>query len=110
MKRRLSELIEELHDGFCSVRMTGDLIYANNSSKRLFKITDEIEYNFFSSFIKNEDLVLKIKTEVAKNNGVKDIECDLFDIENESFPVILTVNAIRDIGNTLIGMAFYSKT
>lgn len=109
MKRRLSELIEELHDGFCSVRLTGDLIYANQSAKKLFKINDENEYNFLSSFIKDKKLVKKIKMEVDKSNGLKDIECDLFDINNESFPVILTVNAIRDIDDSLIGMALLFK-
>lgn len=109
MKRRLSELIEELHDGFCSVRMMGDLIYANRTAKILFKIEEDKEYNFFTTFIKNEYLVKKIKSEVVKNGGIKDIECDLFDVKNESFPVILTVNAIRDIDNSLIGMAFLFK-
>ena len=40
MKRRLAELIEELHDGFCSVRLTGELVYTNVSAKNLLKIQE----------------------------------------------------------------------
>lgn len=109
MKRRLSELIEELHDGFCSVRMNGNLIYANRSAKALVKIDDESDYNFLTSFIGDNELIEKIKNEINTMGGIKDIECDLYDTNKERFPVILTVNAIRDIDNSLIGMAFLFK-
>lgn len=109
MKRRLSELIEELHDGFCSVRMTGQLIYANKSAKFLLKIDEEINYNLFDSFIKRNDLIIKIKEAIKNQNGLKDLECDLFNTVGERFPVILTINIIHDIDNSAVGFACLFK-
>lgn len=109
MQRRLSELVEELHDGFCSIRMTGELIYSNKSAKRLLKITDDLNVNFFDEIIKEEKWVNFIKKGVEEENGLNDIECNLYDIENKKYPVILTVNAIRDIDGSKIGMAILFK-
>ena len=109
MKRRLAELIEELNDGFCSVRLSGELVYANLSAKTLLKIEDNQNYNFFESFIRNERLVESIKNAIENDKISKDIECDLFDSLNVKFPVILTVNVIRDIDDEVIGMAFLFK-
>lgn len=109
MKRRLAELIEELHDGFCSVRLTGELVYTNLSAKNLLKIEENKSYNFFESFVRNKDLVETIKSAIKIESKSKDIECDLYNVENERFPVILTVNAIRDIDDDIIGMAILFK-
>jgi signal transduction histidine kinase len=109
MKRRITELIEELHDGFCSLRTTGELIYANKSAKTLLKIDDENSINFFDSFIKKEDSIKKIKDAVVNQNGLKDLECDLFNLKGERFPVILTINIIHDIDNSVVGFACLFK-
>jgi len=109
MKRRLAELIEELNDGFCSVRLSGELVYANVSARNLLKIEESQKYNFFDSFIRNPKLVDSIKSAIEDERISKDIECDLYDSQNERFPVILTVNVIRDIDDDVIGMAFLFK-
>jgi len=109
MKRRLSALIEELHDGFCSIRLDGDLIYANKSAKSMLQISDEETANFFSDCIRNDGLVSRIKESVDKDYGLKDVECFLYNQENKKFPVILTVNVIRDIDDSKIGMALVFK-
>lgn len=109
MKRRVSELIEELHDGFCSIRMNGDFVYANQSAKDLLKISDESTINFFSTILRNESLNETIKKEIETGNGLKDIECDLYDSEDNIFPVILTVNSIKDVDDSIIGMALLFK-
>ena len=109
MQRRIAELVEELHDGFCSVRMDGELVYANISAKSLLKITDDQTVNIFSEIIRDDELISKIKEAIKDENGLKDIECDLYDSTNTKFPVILTVNVIRDIDGAKVGLALLFK-
>ncbi|KAA3609945.1 MAG: PAS domain-containing hybrid sensor histidine kinase/response regulator [Calditrichaeota bacterium] len=109
METRLSDLIEDLNDGFCSIRIDGDLIYANQSAKKLLKISDDSSINIFTDVIRNKALTQSIKREIEKSKGLKDIECDLYDYENKKFPVILTVNSIKDIDDSIVGMALLFK-
>ncbi len=109
MENRLSELIDELHDGFCSIRMDGELVYANQSAHKLLKISDTDNYNFFEDFVRDKKLISELKENITKRLSIKDVECDLFNSEKHNFPVILTANPIRDIDGDTIGMALLFK-
>ncbi len=109
MKKGVSELVELLHDGFCSIRLDGEIVYTNESAKKLLKLSDESTINFFSTIIQNEALTNSIKSGILSGKDLKDIECDLHDTENNKFPVILAVNSIEDIDDSTIGMALLFK-
>lgn len=51
MQRRLSQLVEELHDGFCSVRMDGELIYSNLSAREILNIEEDQSVNFLTTLL-----------------------------------------------------------
>lgn len=109
MQHRLSELIEELHDGFCSIRLDGELIYSNKSARTLLKLPDFPMLNFFSEIIRDKNLINAIKKSIENPNGLKDTECVFYSLEDEAVPLILTVNNIHDIDSTVIGLALLFK-
>jgi two-component system, cell cycle sensor histidine kinase and response regulator CckA len=109
MKSRLSELIDDLHDGFCSVRMNGALVYANRSAKKLLRIENNETTDFFSTIIRNKVLAESIKKGLLAGTSLNDIECDLYDYKDNKFPAILTVNTIKDVDEKVIGFALLFK-
>ncbi len=109
MSSRIYDLIEELNDGFCSVRMDGELIYANKIAKTLLKIRSTDSLNFFKNFLDCPDFEYKIKSFNNSKSRIKDIECNIINTSNEKIPVILTANLIKDIEGQNVGMAILFK-
>jgi PAS domain S-box-containing protein len=107
---RLTAVIEELQDGFCTIRLDGSIIYANNTAKLLLGIKElPTKMNFFTDNIKDEEVVLSIKDNFANKDRLKDIEVDLHNVLNNVFPAMVTLNLIRDLNDQTIGLAILFK-
>ncbi|MGD9899296.1 MAG: response regulator [Calditrichaceae bacterium] len=107
---RLTTLVDELQDGFCTIRLNGDFIYMNRSARNLFAFSDDpYDYNFFRDCIRNEVIINKMKINFVEKDYLKDIEIDLYNTKNQKFPTILTLNLIRDLRGNTIGMAALIK-
>lgn len=107
---RLVTIVEELKDGFCTVNVSGGFIYLNLAAVELLEVLEkQKEYNFFDQIVKNEKHIYKIKKSLSQNGFLKDYEIDLFTINNNKFPVLLTINNIKDPSNKIIGMSILIK-
>ena len=109
MSSRIYDLIEELNDGFCSVRMDGELIYTNKIAKSILKIETTEGLNFFKNFLECPDFLEKINSFSGGKFKIKDIECNIRNTSGEKIPVILTANLIKDIEGQNVGMAILFK-
>jgi len=107
---RLTAIIEELQDGFCTIRLDGSVIYANRTAKMLLGIEElPTEMNFFKDNIKDEEIVKSIQDNFANKDHLKDIEVDLHNSLNLPFPAMVTLNLIRDLNDQTIGLAILFK-
>jgi len=107
---RLTAIIEELQDGFCTIRLDGSVIYANRTAKILLGIEElPTEMNFFKDNIKDEEIVKSIQDNFANKDHLKDIEVDLHHSSNLPFPAMVTLNLIRDLNDQTIGLAILFK-
>lgn len=107
---RLVTIIEELKDGFCTINRGGGFIYANLAALEMLEIGDKKnDYNFFQDVVRDEVHIENIKTSLEKNGYLKDYELDLSSVRNNNFPVILTINHLKDPANNVIGMSVLIK-
>ncbi len=111
MKSTSIQFLELLHDGFCATDLNGIVLYANPRALELIKLEDytAITLNFFRDVVKDENLIEEIKSKIAQESSISDIECNLFNRFREYFPVILTANYIRDYDGTPEGYLFLFK-
>jgi len=107
---RLVTVIEELKDGFCTLNLGGSFIYANLAAVDLLEIGEnKNEYNFFKDVVQDEIHIDYIKSALDKDGYLKDYELELTTVEDNKFPVILTVNHLKDPANNIIGMSVLIK-
>jgi signal transduction histidine kinase/CheY-like chemotaxis protein len=107
---RLTAIIEDLQDGFCTIRLDGEIVYANITAKTLLGINElPTELNFFDDCINNDVVVNTIKNNFSNRDYLKDIEVDLHGFPNRKFPGMLTLNLIRDLNDQTIGLAILFK-
>ena len=107
---RLVNVIEELKDGFCTLNLDGGFIYANIAAVEMLEIGDnKNEYNFFDDVVQENVHIDYIKSALKKDGYLKDYEIELSTIENNRFPVILTVNQLKDPVQNVIGMSILIK-
>jgi len=107
---RLVTVIEELKDGFCTVSIDGGFIYANLAAVEMLEIGDKKhEYNFFQDVVKDESHIDNIKKALEKEGFLKDYELELSSVQDNTFPVILTINHLKDPANNIIGMSVLIK-
>ena len=107
---KLTSIVEELKDGFCTINLSGDFIYANVSAVELLCLAGkETEVNFFKDVIRESNHVNSIKMKLNLHDYVKDYELDIFDSNGEKIPVLLTMNLIKDPGKKVIGMSLLIK-
>ncbi len=111
MKSTSIQFLELLHDGFCATDLKGIVLYANPRALELIKLEDytAITLDFFKDVVKDEKLIEEIKSKIAQESSISDIECNLFNRFQEYFPVILTANYIRDYDGTPEGYLFLFK-
>ncbi len=107
---RLVTIVEELKDGFCTINNSGNFIYLNLSALEMLELMDSLtEINFFDQIIKDQIHIAQIKNTLSKEGFLKDYEIDLFSSLNNRFPVLLTINNIKDPANQVIGMSVLIK-
>ena len=107
---RLVSVIEELKDGFCTINIEGGFIYANLAAVEMLGIGDKKnEYNFFQDVVREEIHIDYIKNALEKEGYLKDYEMELSTVEDNKFPVILTINHLKDPVNNVIGMSVLIK-
>ena len=107
---RLVTIIEELKDGFCTLTLEGGFIYANLAAVELLEIgANKNEYNFFKDIVQDEVHIDYIKNSLKKEGYLKDYEIELSTVEDNRFPVILTVNQLKDPAQKVIGMSVLIK-
>jgi PAS domain S-box-containing protein len=107
---RLVTIIEELKDGFCTINLQGGFIYANLAAVEMLEIGEKKnEYNFFNDVVQDEIHTEYIKKSLDKEGYLKDYELELSTVENNKFPVILTVNQLKDPAQNVIGMSVLIK-
>ena len=107
---RLVTVIEELKDGFCTINIEGSFIYANLAAVEMLGIGDKKnEYNFFKDVVREEMHIDYINNALEKEGYLKDYEIELSTVEDNKFPVILTINHLKDPANNVIGMSVLIK-
>lgn len=107
---RLTAIIEDLQDGFCTIRLDGTIVYVNKIAKTLLGISDyPIEMNFFTDCIKDDVVTETIKNNFSNKDHLKDIEVDLHPTSGQKFPAMVTLNLIRDLNDQTIGLAILFK-
>jgi PAS domain S-box-containing protein len=109
-KTPLQTVIEDLKDGFCTVEQDGGFIYVNRVAVELFELYSDTEkYNFYNDIIRDDKHLKNIKRELKYSEFVKDYEIDLYTITDKTFPVLLTLNYIRDPHNNVVGISILIK-
>jgi PAS domain S-box-containing protein len=109
-QNRIFSIVEELKDGFCIINLSGEFIYANHAAQELFEMNSaENNYNFFSNFVCVENHINHIKTFLNQYDYIKDYELELFNSSSNKFPVLLTINLIKDPSKSVIGMSLLIK-
>lgn len=107
---RLVTIVEELKDGFCTLAVRGEFIYLNLAAAEMLELKeDKNEYNFFEDVVKDKKHIEYIKKTLEQKSFIKDYEIDLYSKLNKKFPVLLTVNYIKDPTNSVIGMSVLIK-
>ncbi len=105
----LSQIIDDLYDGFCSIRLNGEIVYANKRAKKLLEIEQGKTYNFFTDNVKDERIIKMLKATAGTNNSPNDIQCELFSDSGKPFSAIMTSNAINDMNEIMVGIAVLFK-
>jgi len=109
-KAPLQTVIEDLKDGFCTIEKDGGFIYVNRVAVELFELYNDTEkYNFYNDIIRDEKHKRNIKNVLQDSEFVKDYEIDLYTITDKTFPVLLTLNYIRDPHNNVVGISILIK-
>jgi len=107
---RLVTVIEELKDGFCTTTLEGGFIYTNLAAVEMLEIGDnKHQYNFFQNVVVDELHIDNIKKSLDKKGFLKDYELELSTVKDNTFPVILTINHLKDPANNVIGMSVLIK-
>jgi PAS domain S-box-containing protein len=109
-KTPLQTIIEDLKDGFCTIEQDGSFIYVNRVSVELFELYNDTEkYNFYNDIIRDDKHNRNIKRILKESEFVKDYEMDLYTISDKTFPVLLTLNYIRDPHENVVGISILIK-
>jgi two-component system cell cycle sensor histidine kinase/response regulator CckA len=107
---RLLNIVDELKDGFCTIRLSGEFIYSNLAAAEMLGFDDSnLGYNFFTDIIREETHINNIKENLSKNDFLKDYELELYSVGDNKFPVLLTLNLIKDPAKNIIGMSVLIK-
>jgi len=107
---RLVNVIEELKDGFCTINLEGGFIYANLAAVEMLEIGEKKnQCNFFQDVVQDEIHIDYINKALEKEGYLKDYEIEISTIEDNKFPVILTINHLKDPVNNVIGMSVLIK-
>jgi signal transduction histidine kinase/CheY-like chemotaxis protein len=107
---RLVTVIEELKDGFCTINIEGGFIYTNIAAVEMLEIGDnKNDFNFFQDVVQDDIHIDYIKKALDKDGYLKDYELELSTVEDNKFPVILTINHLKDPANNIIGMSVLIK-
>ena len=109
-KTPLQTIIEDLKDGFCTIEQDGSFIYINRVAVELFELyTDTERYNFYNDIIRDKLHNKNIQKILNDSEFVKDYELDLYTISDTTFPVLLTLNYIRDPHENVVGISILIK-
>ena len=109
-QNRLLNIVEELKDGFSIINLSGEFIYANHAAQDLFDMKDDKEnHNFFDNFVCTDSHINHIKTYLNTYDYIQDYELELFNTSHTKFPVLLTINLIKDPSKNVIGMSLLIK-
>jgi signal transduction histidine kinase len=109
-KTPLQTVIEDLKDGFCTIEKDGGFIYINRVAVELFELYNDTEkYNFYNDIVRDERHNRNIKKVLQDSEFVKDYEIDLYTITDNTFPVLLTLNYIRDPHDNVVGISILIK-
>lgn len=109
-KTPLQTIIEELKDGFCTIEQNGSFIFINRVAVELFELYNDTEkFNFYNDIIRDEKHIKNIKEVLLENDFVKDYEIDLYALSDKTFPVLLTLNYIRDPHENIVGISILIK-
>ena len=107
---RVLTIVEELKDGFCTTNLEGDFIYMNRAAHDMFLITDpDISLNLFNDLIREPLHIEQIRSHLLLFEYLKDYELYLYNMEDNRFPALLTLNRITDPGNRPIGLSLLIK-
>ncbi len=107
---KLLNIIEDLKDGFFTISSIGEIIYQNLAAAELLCLkNNESELNFYDNIIRNSDHIGNLKKHLLKNDYIKDYELDIYSVQNESIPVLLTLNTIKDPTGKIIGYSVLIK-
>lgn len=109
-KTPLQTIIEDLKDGFCTIEKDGSFIYINRVAVELFELYNDTEkYNFYNDIIRDGKHNKNIQKILKDSEFVKDYEIDLYTITDNTFPVLLTLNYIRDPHENVVGISILIK-
>ncbi len=109
---QLADLIEILQDGICITNLAGDLIFMNKAGYDILEIPDDFDLaklNFFTSFIRDEKNIERIKRSLNQQGLLRNIEIQLYSLKDRLRDVILTSNFISDYRQQNIGSLFLFK-
>jgi signal transduction histidine kinase len=73
------------------------------------KLAELSDYNFFDSFIKDEEKISYIKHQIHQNGLVRNFETQLYRLPGGVLDVILTVNNLTDYKHQIMGLLFLFK-
>lgn len=107
---RLLSIVEELKDGFCTADSEGDFIYLNRAALEMFAMNDTSrDYNFFNDVVRQKSHIETIRETLRYQDYLKDHEIEVFNRNGEKFPVIITLNIMKDPGGNAIGFSILVK-
>jgi len=109
---QLGNLIEILQDGICITNIGGEVIYLNKAAYALLGIEKGIDiskFNFFDTFIRDENKIKILKQQINQLGLVKNYELVLHKVSGGTLDAILTMNFVGDFRQQTIGFLFLFK-
>ncbi len=107
---RIFAIVEELKDGFCIMQLDGEFIYMNRSASAMFGFeVNQYGQNFFNDVIRDRKHVNFIKTTLNKQDYIQDYELNVYTASDNKFPVLISINEIKDPGEKRHGYSILIK-
>jgi signal transduction histidine kinase/ActR/RegA family two-component response regulator len=106
---KLFSIVEGLKDGFCTLSIDGEIIYANLAAIELLRLKENKVQNFYKDIIRDSNHIKIIKQNIDQRDFLKDYEVDLFMQGDDMISVLLTFNLIKNPSKNIIGLAVLIK-
>jgi len=104
-------VIEELPDGFCTVKLDGSYIYMNAAARNLLGFTEEdyFQYNLYKDSILNRASANILRAVLKDLSGSHNMEIELIRKPRTKFPAMITIKHILDSHGEKAGLSVLIK-